>query len=54
MKKFTTNYLKAGGRKTFSRYYTARYEKAIFESALRKKMVFAEHNLATDSSFNPG
>lgn len=52
MQKFTRNYLKAGGERAFSDYYTARYENAVFHQGLKKNMVFAQHNLATDGSFN--
>ncbi len=52
MQTYTSNYIKAGGRLDFSRYYTAAYDRAIFQASLRENTVFAQHNLATDSSFN--
>ena len=52
MKLFTTNYLEAGGTRAFSEYYTAKYNSVIFHPFLRKNIIFAEHNLATDRSFN--
>lgn len=52
MKQYTKNYLEAGGARAFSDYYTARYNSVIFNPFLRKNMIFAEHNLATDRSFN--
>src|SRR6058998_1773778 len=52
MQENTTNYIAAGGSGTFSEYYTARYDHAIFRPALRENVVFAQHNLVTDSSFN--
>ncbi|MDE1460642.1 CheR family methyltransferase [Spartinivicinus poritis] len=52
MQEYTTNYLKAGGKQEFSRYYTAKYEHAILSPELRSRVVFAKHNLVTDSSFN--
>ncbi len=52
MQENTSNYISAGGRDTFSEYYTARYDYAIFRPALRENIVFAQHNLVTDSSFN--
>jgi chemotaxis protein methyltransferase CheR len=52
MQTYTGNYIKSGGTQSFSRYYTAAYDRAIFQSALRENIVFAQHNLATDSSFN--
>lgn len=52
MQENTANYLQAGGKSSFSEYYTARYDYALFRPALREHVVFAQHNLATDSSFN--
>ena len=52
IKKYTANYQKAGGKASFSDYYTARYQSAIINKALKKNIVFAAHNLATDEVFN--
>ncbi|MBD2337664.1 protein-glutamate O-methyltransferase CheR [Calothrix sp. FACHB-156] len=52
MQDYTQLYLKAGGKESFSEYYTAAYDSAIFRASLRENIVFAQHNLATDSSFN--
>lgn len=52
MTEFTDNYVKAGGKAPFSEYYTAKYDNAIFASSLKKNIVWANHNLATDASFN--
>ncbi|HXI11494.1 MAG TPA: protein-glutamate O-methyltransferase CheR [Thermoanaerobaculia bacterium] len=52
MQENTANYLQAGGKLSFSEYYTAKYDYALFRPALREHVVFAQHNLATDSSFN--
>jgi chemotaxis protein methyltransferase CheR len=52
MKTYTQNYQEAGGLGTFSDYYTTRYEGARFQPGLMKNVVFAQHNLATDGSFN--
>jgi chemotaxis protein methyltransferase CheR len=52
MKEYTENYLKAGGKRAFSEYYTARYEHALFRVELQENMIFAQHNLTTDASFN--
>ena len=48
----TANYLQAAGRGPFSRYYTVKGERAVFEPRLRRNVVFALHNLATDGAFN--
>jgi chemotaxis protein methyltransferase CheR len=52
MQQYTLNYLKAGGTGEFSRYYTALYDRAILDPTLRENIVFAQHNLVTDRSFN--
>jgi chemotaxis protein methyltransferase CheR len=52
MQSYTSNYIKAGGNREFSNYYTAAYDRAIFKSSLRDNVVFAQHNLAGDASFN--
>jgi len=52
MQSYTNNYIKAGGTAAFSDYYTAAYERVILKSSLRENVVFAQHNLASDASFN--
>jgi chemotaxis protein methyltransferase CheR len=52
MQSFTKNYLQAGGTKEFSSYYTTNHEHARFHSYIKENMMFAQHNLATDRSFN--
>ncbi|CAN5707565.1 chemotaxis protein CheR [soil metagenome] len=52
MREYTNNYHLAGGANEFSDYYTAQYDSVIFSSALKSNLVFSEHNLATDGSFN--
>jgi chemotaxis protein methyltransferase CheR len=52
MQTYTNNYIKSGGARSFSDYYTAAYDRVILKSSLRNNIVFAQHNLATDSSFN--
>lgn len=52
MKLYTKNYIEAGGTRSFSEYYTCREKKVTFDSFLAKNIVFAQHNLATDESFN--
>lgn len=49
---YTSNYLRAGGKKFFSNYYTARGGQLFFDPALKRNVTFLEHNLATDGSFN--
>lgn len=52
MKEYTDNYIKAGCSGGFSEYYTADNKNAVFSRSLRKNIVWAQHNLVTDSSFN--
>jgi chemotaxis protein methyltransferase CheR len=52
MQQHTGNYQKAGGKKSFSEYYTAKYDNAILRPSLRENVVFSQHNLVTDGSFN--
>jgi chemotaxis protein methyltransferase CheR len=52
MQDYTQLYLQAGGRRSFSEYYTAAYDSAIFRASLKENIVFSQHDLATDRSFN--
>jgi chemotaxis protein methyltransferase CheR len=52
MRRYTESYLRAGGTGDFSRFYTVRGDRAVFTPALTDGAVFAQHNLAQDSSFN--
>src|SRR6267378_3890189 len=52
MREYTANYHQAGGVHEFSDYYTAQYDSVIFSASLKSNLVFSEHNLATDGSFN--
>jgi chemotaxis protein methyltransferase CheR len=52
MREYTSNYMRAGGSAAFSDYYTANYDHAIFKASLRKHVVFAQHNLVSDGTFN--
>lgn len=52
MKDYTLNYQRADGKTAFSDYYTASYGNAIFRASLRRNVVFAHHNLASDGPFN--
>lgn len=51
IKKYTLNYQKAGGKKSFSDYYYAEYDSAIFDRSLIKNIVFANYNLVSDQVF---
>ncbi|KAB2331124.1 protein-glutamate O-methyltransferase CheR [Cytobacillus depressus] len=52
MRLYTKNYLLAGGKKSFSEYYTADCKGAYLNPHLLERIVFAQHNLVTDRSFN--
>jgi chemotaxis protein methyltransferase CheR len=51
IKEYTINYQRAGGKKSFSDYYTAKYNSVIMDKDLKRNVVFADHNLVTDSVF---
>jgi chemotaxis protein methyltransferase CheR len=52
MQKYTQNYLASGGQRSFSEYYTARYEYAVMRPSLKRNIVFSQHNLVSDGAFN--
>lgn len=52
MQEYTRNYLKAGGSRSFSEYYVAKYDAALFDPSLTANVVFSQHNLVTDHSFS--
>ena len=51
IKEYTSNYQEAGGINSFSDYYTAKYDSVILDKSLKKNIVFADHNLVSDSVF---
>jgi chemotaxis protein methyltransferase CheR len=52
MQDHTAAYHRAGGKAEFSSYYTADHENAILREDLRRHLVFSQHNLVSDGSFN--
>ncbi|HUQ21657.1 MAG TPA: protein-glutamate O-methyltransferase CheR [Gaiellaceae bacterium] len=52
MQEYTQNYIRAGGERSFSEYYVARYDGARFAASLVDGVVFAQHNLVSDAAFN--
>lgn len=52
MREYNENYARAGGSGSLGDYYTAQYDRIIFRAGLKKNIVWAQHNLATDGSFN--
>ncbi|MBT2758222.1 CheR family methyltransferase [Mesobacillus foraminis] len=52
MQLFTKNYIQAGGRRSFSEYYHTDSQFAYLAPKQLEKIIFAQHNLVTDGSFN--
>jgi chemotaxis protein methyltransferase CheR len=54
MREYTENYIRAGGTGEFSSYYESDGAggMARFNPELRRQVVFAQHNLVSDSAFN--
>ena len=52
MRDYTAAYHKAGGQADFSEYYRADATHAILRDDLRRHVVFSQHNLVSDASFN--
>jgi chemotaxis protein methyltransferase CheR len=52
MKAYTDNYIKSGGKNSFSEYYKAKYNSVLFDKSLKDNIVFSPHNLTIDRSFN--
>jgi chemotaxis protein methyltransferase CheR len=51
LRRFTENYERSGGKKKLSDYYTEKYDNIIMDPALKKNVIFADHDLATDQVF---
>jgi len=51
IREYSINYIKSGGKRALSDYYTSRYENVIMNKALKKNIVWANHNLVTDRVF---
>jgi chemotaxis protein methyltransferase CheR len=48
---FSENYRHAGGTASLGAYYTAAYDRAVFDASLKRRIVFSDHSLATDTVF---
>ncbi len=48
---FTANHQRSGGKSSLSDYYTIAYGAAAFDPTLRKRVVFSDHSLVSDSVF---
>ena len=51
MQAATRNYQQAGGKASLGDYYHVRYGAVRMDAALRRNIVFADHNLVSDSVF---
>lgn len=51
MKKYALNYRESGATGTLSDYFHAKYDSAIMDNSLKKNIIWAHHNLVTDSDF---
>jgi len=51
MKEYDANYKLSGGKESISNYYTSDGDNVIMNQSLKKKIVWANHNLVTDSVF---
>jgi len=51
IKEYTANYQLSGGKESFSDYYTSDDHNVIMNQSLKRKIVWANHNLVTDSVF---
>ena len=52
MRENTANYIRSGGRRSFASFYSAVGDRAVLHPSLRRHIVFAQHNLVTDGTFN--
>jgi chemotaxis protein methyltransferase CheR len=52
IRKYTQSYQQAGGKHSFSDYYTAAYDGVLFDKSLVTNVTFADHSLATDMVFS--
>lgn len=51
MEEYAVNYQLSGGKASFSDYFTSNYDSGIINQSLKNNIVWANHNLVTDSVF---
>lgn len=51
VQEYSKNYQASGGKASLSDYYTSHYNRIIVRKELKKNIVWANHNLVTDSAF---
>jgi chemotaxis protein methyltransferase CheR len=49
---YSANYQKAGGTRSLLEHFKRKGNRMLVEPSLKKNIVFSQHNLATDGSFN--
>ncbi|AFZ67889.1 CheR family methyltransferase [Deinococcus peraridilitoris] len=49
---YAKNYRASGGQGDLESYFTSQYEHAIIRTELKRNIIWAQHNLVTDGSFN--
>ena len=52
VRRYTENHRASGGRSSLSDYYRADYGRAVFDAALRERVVFSDHSLVSDAVFS--
>lgn len=52
LQRFTLNHRESGGRGSLSDHYHAAHDSAVMSPALRSRITFADHSLATDNTFS--
>lgn len=52
MQEYTRNYQAGGGKAAFSEYYQAGHGAVVMRAELSQRIMWAQHNLVTDASFN--
>ena len=51
LKRYTENYKRSGGKRSLGDYCTEKYDNVIMDPGLKKNLIFADHDLATDQVF---
>ena len=52
IEQYSENYVVSGGKRSFADYYHEKYDAVIMRKSLKERIIFANHNLATDSVFS--
>lgn len=52
IKQYTANYIASGGTDSFSSYYQTKFDSVLMDKTLKKSIIFSQHNLTADGSFN--